>query len=283
MNMYFASIPVSVERAPDGSPSEISIALPSGRLKGTVTDALGKAIEADVQVLREQQLIAAAASNADGEFDIVGLPAEEVSVRASAVEGDSPLQSVTIRDEAESTVALVIAADMRIRGHLQLRSGRPVSGAFIRYSSPSILDVRETTAGVSGDFTLSVPSSLPFVDLVILAAGAPATIGRTHNLRRGEVVDLVLDEQGAAVNILLGGTPSWPFVGRQGVLVSLASLFPPRAGGPPPGLSREGYETSVAPGLYHFCPTAALSSTCKEVLLAPLTHTVVDFSKPAAP
>lgn len=279
--MYYAGVPVEVKRTGDGSPVVVDIDLPVGRLRGTVTDRLGKGVEADVQVWQDTRLLVAAASDAAGKFEIVGLPLEEVAVRAVADAGQSPLLRTTVREENISAVDLVIAKDNRVRGHVQTRSGRAASGALIRYTSPLFLEQRETTAGASGEFTLSLPASVPYVDLVIMAAGVPSTILRIESPRRDDFLQIALEEESAVLKVLLGGTPSWPYVGRQGALVALPALFPPRVAGPPPGLSRDGFETNVAPGLYHLCPTAALNDACQQVLLAPYAHTVVDFSKPA--
>jgi hypothetical protein len=277
--MYFSAIPVEVARTRDGSPTTVDIELPSGGVRGTVKDRLGNGVVADVFIWRDQIPIADVLSDTNGAFEIVGLEAGDVFVGATVRAGDSLLVPAKITSGGFAKVDLTIAS-VKIGGAVRTKSGRPVSGALIRYDNPLILDRRETTTGPSGEFQISLPGEVPFLDLVILAGGRATTIERAPVSQQDKFVEITLEDGSGVLNVLLGGTPWFPSIGRGGALVSLARLFPPTAGGQlPEGFSSSGYTATLSPGTYYVCPGNAMSPLCKEVLVAPFTESTVDFSK----
>src|SRR5262249_43762827 len=142
--------------------------------------------------------------------------AGDVLVGAEARIGESLLVPAKVTADGFAKVQLTIARQVKIGGVVRTRSGRPISGALICYTNPVILESRETTSGPSGEFQVSLPGEVPFLDLVILAGGLATTIEKAHVPRQDAFIEVTLEDGGGVLNVLLGGTPSWPFIGRDG-------------------------------------------------------------------
>lgn len=146
------SLPVALRAGDAAHVGDVRLAL-GATLAGRVVDAAGRPVEgARVQVDGERHVV----SEADGVFEVTGLPAGETTLVASAAGGlpSEPLRCVVTGPAAGAVrgVELRLRGAPRLRGRVLGPDGRPVAGA--RVARLGDLDAAIAT-GADGAFELA--------------------------------------------------------------------------------------------------------------------------------
>ncbi len=221
-------------------------------------------------------MVASTAAFGEDGFEIEALADGAYTIQAMAREGESDRVPVELSQGRSRSVTLTIRSRVSVEGRVVTSDGRPVAGAVIRYGeSPETF--RETLAGIDGDFQFSVRPGT--IAIAVLVPGLPIHLGTRQIRSEGDEPPLILTmaDAEASLHLLLGPSPPWPLVSRDGVsFFPVPTLFLPRGAAPPRELdSRGGYRLVVEPGLYLVCPFPSMSGDCLRASLGPGSEVTV--------
>lgn len=268
----------SIEAANEGA-ARVDIVLPGGLLEGMVVDVLGKPSQAQVLLTRDGQVEAIDATSADGHFNLVGVDKGAAVVTAIGEDATSGPVAVFVEESQNELVRLVLHGTRHIDGRIVTAGGLPVAGVLLRYTTPAMIDTKETVSGPSGEFRLAVPGPGDFVTVVALSPGMPTKEKSFPTTESGGMVELPMGGASATLVVALPGVPPWPFITTDGYgFVGLRFLNPPVSGGGTlfGNLGSDGFEYVVEPGRYIICPEETVSRACGAVFLSPGERAVVD-------
>ncbi|HET9767465.1 MAG TPA: carboxypeptidase-like regulatory domain-containing protein [Thermoanaerobaculia bacterium] len=178
-------LPVDVRKPTAGGPAEVAIAIPDTTIHGVVTDVAGKPVEgAQVRLLGFDRPTGTVgvASDAAGEFAILGHPPGSYSIEARDSTRSSELIQIVI---AEKTIPpkleLVLVERRQLTGKVVARSG-PVAGAFV-LGFPAKADgalatmlVPQDRTELDGSFELELPPQTIRVRVVVTIPGHPLAV-----------------------------------------------------------------------------------------------------------
>lgn len=144
--------------------------------------------------------------DAVGHFAFHGLTEGAVRVYAWASEAQSPHQQVTIREDDEVEVELILERQLAFQGRI-MGEGRPIPGAIVMarpVESPLTLIPNETTDG-AGVFEILLPADTRAVYLDISAPGR--TLGAFRvSVQEGRVATIELPAEGGG--LVVRGLPT---------------------------------------------------------------------------
>jgi hypothetical protein len=272
------ALPIEIKR-PDAGEAEIEIELPGGRLQGTVVAADGTPVAgAGVLVHRGalRNVDGSAITGEDGTFAFVGLHEGQVSVAARSRAGSSDVVPHEIRESGTDPLKLVLRPQRLVDGRVVDRGGAPLAGAIVRYFGAGILGKQETVTGPTGAFSLDVPGSTRRVDLAVLVPGQPIRLVPAVIDDDPRPIEVVVGGPGGNLRVQLGAAPPWPFIGRDGMLLSLRFLLFPQGLGPAFG-DPEALTFALEAGPYMVCPDPVLTDRCKTVYVGPGQAAAVDL------
>lgn len=265
---------IEIRRSATQAWARADITLPSGRIRGTVVNGLGKPVpDAQVLVMRGDAVAANAGNQPDGSFHIFGLDEGDVILIANDEHRESaPLHYRVSEDPAETR--LMLEESIEVRGRVITERGQPVPGAVVRYVV-GVDGVRESVTGPSGDFRMRAPTGAP-ANLAVLAPGFPVTL---HRFVAGDAIPVIrLSSVPALVVIRLRGAPPWPYLVVNGAAMPLYALFRTRVPGQPPAeATQDGFLLEVDPGQYAVCSSAS-AVRCIAKVLPPAARITIDAS-----
>ncbi|HEX7153572.1 MAG TPA: carboxypeptidase-like regulatory domain-containing protein [Thermoanaerobaculia bacterium] len=265
-------IPKVEVRLRDGASAvRLDLELPGGRIEGLTVDRHDRPVpNANIMITRAEQLVGAAATDADGRFRIDGLEPGPVAIRAWTDEIDGPTVRHEVSEHVTETLKLVLHERTRLEGTLVRANGTPVAGAMIR----GIVAGRpvQGVTGPSGIFRLELPAGATSIDATILAPGLPAHIIRLMAGGRDEVV---VRTSHAAGSLYLQRPSRTPMVRRGSAAVPLFLLFAPHGtAGPPREFDGDGFRLTLEPGDYTVCADGT-QTRCVPVSVVPGGEAVV--------
>ena len=211
--LVIALKPLTIQPQPGKREVELLIEIPDTRLEGIVVNANGEPAP-EAQILLFNSDFAPNSeifTDANGEFEISGLPEGEVDLLAQWKDQSSDFNRISLSEDLlVPRLRLVLRKDVRYAGQLVAADGLPLPGANIvawpvtasPYSSLS----RTVTTDIDGSFVLNLPET-PQVDLLIQAQGLPRKF-RREQIDLDEPMIIVLDDQE-------GGTLSFDFSERS--------------------------------------------------------------------
>jgi hypothetical protein len=181
--------PVDIRR-PDGKQvADVEVAIPDTKLPGEVVDELGRAVpEAIVETTSFQDAKGRPRrpsrfrSDAEGKFEIRGLPTGPTAVQARLDERASDWAQVALPEGREGPyLKLVLRRDAELRGRLLSANG-PVPGAvvsaFPEMSAQPVGEGVEDVTGPDGSFMLRLPAGSPAATLLVMAPGFALRMAR---------------------------------------------------------------------------------------------------------
>ena len=262
--------PVEIVLPADRPPSELTIILPGGRVRGTVVDASDQAVPAAVHVVRRGRPVAQQITTDDGEFDLIGIAAGTYTIDASGEHGATrqPVPIEVAEDDA-TELKLVLEPYREIQGEVLTPAGLPASGTVVRLSFDAQTWAQQVT-DVRGRFRHRAPGFASDVWLVTNSHQYPSVINR-WTLRGSEGLTIHLRAAGGILRII--GSP-WPVVRAHDVAAPAGILlFPPPRGRFDGGLY-------LATGSYVVCPQREALEHCRTVTVLPNEEVTVDFRTP---
>lgn len=263
-------IPVEIERS-DAGEAEMDIELPGGRLRGAVVAADGQPIAGAVVIAHRgalQDVEGTAITGEDGTFALLGLAAGRVSVAARSRAGSSDVVPHEIRESGTDALELVLRPRRLVDGRVVDRGGAPLAGAIVRYFAEGLLGKQEAVTGPSGAFSLDLPASATRVDLALLVPGLPIRLVPALIDDDLRPIEVVVGGPGGSLRVEVQLLPPWPFIGRDGMLLSLRFLLFPQGLGPAFG-DPEAFTFALEAGPYTLCPDPVLSDRCMSVHVGP--------------
>jgi hypothetical protein len=182
-NATVASVEVRVP--PGKSRTWVEIDLAATRLRGTVVDLAGQP-QRGFTVLANSVGEAAsslAQSGSDGTFEINDLPVGEYAVMARSSRLQSRRTTVSLTEDAETTVQLVIEEGNRIRGIVTSAwgavAGAGVAGFPVGAVQPGVTTGKlVVTTDQAGSFEITLPPGAQAADLLILPPGLAGVLVR---------------------------------------------------------------------------------------------------------
>lgn len=256
---------VEVRRDPESGVAELEIDLPATSISGMVVDESGHPVPgAQIEVRRKGRYDAGGTSDEAGTFEVFGVDAGEVVVRASTDNAESALVPATVAENDDVAVSLVVRRRTLVLGTVVRRGGRTIAGALIRYLGPTG-QILEQTTGPSGEFELQVSALTKALDVVVLAPGLPVKI-TTIPVQPQGVQIMVEDVRGTLAIVFGDESTRLPTVARGGQGFPLLMLVAPRAAGPPREWTDDGMIFDLEPGNYTVCVPPA---PCQNVTIVP--------------
>ena len=226
--------PVVVEQRPGKTYAEVDIAISNTVISGTVVEAELPVPRALVTVLRggdrlEKELFTTA--DDDGRFELNGLRAGQLQVRAAAGRLTSDWRFLSLEDGDEITdLELELAGTKEIRGRVSAQ-GSGVPGVrivgFPSASSRRVLPVGGAT-GADGAFGVKVPRDVERVDLAVLAPGHEAMLALAQRAAGSDgwpLVDVQLRGEGGTVVLQTGNSSFEGSVSYGGATIPLRTFL----------------------------------------------------------
>jgi hypothetical protein len=263
---------VDIRRRDDG-PTEVDLTLPDTRITGVVVNESGKPVRATVRVHDSRKLIIASGSSGDdGRFEFVALDEGEVRLSARSVRDgvESSLVPVSVTEDLDKEITIVVRPQVTVKGWLVTPTGRPVAGAFVRWMIPHRDAYYEEVSGPSGQFQISLPDDAGVLDLVILPPAMPVkvlSIPIQRDMERN--VEVVVGGPAGVLELEMENDPPFPMIQRYGRAVSVSMLrYPLNWTSPPRDRRPWGMVLELEAGDYSICSDRH-SSRCARVQLAP--------------
>lgn len=278
---------VEVVRAKGDTWAEVAIELPATHLVGEVLDSDRQPVAgALVRAYGRARPLAEIFTRGDGSFEIHGLPAGEIQVRAEARGNlESALMKVEVgADEEPSPLELIVREQRALRGRVVL-NGRPLAGASVHYQVPGAPLAQTLHANPQGMFRLWLPAWVETLDVVVLSPGLPTKLARIQVPTAGaDLPPLELQTVSGELAIRLPSDSPSLYIRGEGSFVPIWSLFL--------GVDRgrlRGFDESTGilhlplePGSYTICPSPEESRRCEGGYLAPGGSLMLDFHRGAS-
>lgn len=168
--------PVEIRKLPGQSHARVDIRVPDTRLRGSVVDEKGQAVpQADLLFMAPRKLPSKVATDAEGKFDVRGLPAGSLFVHAVKDEKESDWLEARVEEERETPeLRLILRSRQPIQGRVYSSLG-PVPGAQVSAMAPpdqtTAASADQAVTGPAGEFTVKLPAGIQAVHLSVLAPG----------------------------------------------------------------------------------------------------------------
>lgn len=167
---------IEVQKLPGAEHAKVEVRIPNTKVRGRVVDERGQPVaQASILMASFGRPGSKAESDSEGNFEVRGLPAGDIVLRAEKGEGESEWQQAHLAEDQESPeLRLVLLARVAIHGQV-LSSHGPVPGAQILATAelgPARAASGDTAvSGASGEFKLRLPASTHMMHLSVLAPG----------------------------------------------------------------------------------------------------------------
>ena len=200
-----AIVAVDVRKRPGKSYAEVEVVFPDTRIHGHVTDTAGKKI-ADAVISYfsvSTKAMGTVRSDAEGSFEILGVPPGPVNLNAKKEALQSPGIIISVEDSiAGPPLELVLHEQVEIEG-LVVASGSPLAGARIvawpDFGSTSLASLFSQTSSPDGGFLFEVPSFVPQLTVFAEARGIRRLL--RHPVRSSERLIIEMDVQGGELAV----------------------------------------------------------------------------------
>jgi hypothetical protein len=238
------------------------VELPDTRVFGHVVDAQGRPVKRAMLLAASESLRQITQADADGKFDLRGLPPGSLALFAKEISKDSAGQSertlLSLGEDGEiGPVELRLRAMKRVEGVVSSSRG-PVAGALVRARArPPAVGEGQATTGPDGAFSLEIPDNVVSVEAAVSAPGYGI---QAFPLAAGEkALSLTLSETAGDIVIALPDTAELQRENRQVTLFQNGMEIPmtllqggsSAASADGPALRFAG----LAPGSYSACLT----------------------------
>ncbi|HEV7765124.1 MAG TPA: carboxypeptidase-like regulatory domain-containing protein [Thermoanaerobaculia bacterium] len=129
----------------------------------------------------------------DGSFELSGLDPGGYRLQAEERGGESEIVDIEIKEADQSAIQLVVREFRRIAGRV-VAGTRPINGAEVNGTPRgiAIISGSEARTDVSGEFSLRLPPSAQFYDLIVTADGFPATMRRMTVSKEPLLIDVAV-------------------------------------------------------------------------------------------
>lgn len=271
--------PVVIRRRDGMDAASLELTLPGGRISGSVVDENGAPVRAGIRIAESGSgsRVANFLTDNEGKFDVIGIAAGSMTIRAESDDADSGAVPVTVTDGDAASVRLVVARRRQLRGVVVTASGEPLAGATVRALTHPAEPLQEVFTGPSGQFVLKLARGTAAVDLVVHTPGFPLKLV-TLPLRDG-VARIAIGRSASKLLVRFGSAPPWPFIRRDdSAFFPLSVLSFPRI----PSRRTGGVGVEVEPGRYTICPRPAASQQCIVRTIAPGEGAIVDAGEASA-
>ncbi|HKR65132.1 MAG TPA: carboxypeptidase regulatory-like domain-containing protein [Thermoanaerobaculia bacterium] len=261
---------VSIDR--DDAVAEVDVALPDTRLAGKVVSADGTPIAATLKLYDEKSnYIAGTKSNAEGEFQFVGLEPAAVQLIAESIghRASSGLVPFTVEKDSGDDVTVVLRSQTRFKGRLVTPSGLPVAGAIVRWLRPGMHGVsKEEVSNPNGVFTIIVPQGTPSLDLIILPPAMPAKVVTVA--LDAESKEIIVGGPAGVLEVEMNREEPLPWLRRGDSVFGIALLqYPFNWESSPRDWRPWGMSIELETGEYAVCRDRDGSSHCVRKFIAP--------------
>jgi len=259
--------------------ARVDVVFPGGVVSGRVVDEAGKPARSAIRLRPKNGSMTYARSGEDGTFELVGVDPGPATIEASWKSESSGLLPITIGRDAAEEVTLTLRRKRVITGWVLAPSGTPVAGAVVHIVRAMSLE--EAVSGPAGDFNLSVPRGVAFVDIAISAAGYPVKLIQLPISEEMETDPRFVLGTSGGVLLAKVGTRPWPWIRFRGGFMPLTALLTGTLGGASLNpVRRGGFEFVLEPGTYTLCPTREASARCVQQEVRPSAEVVVDVGGP---
>lgn len=168
---------------PDGQEvARIEIKLHDTRLTGQVVDENGPVEDAVVMAIRsgkKRRREAIVASDANGEFELLGPEPGTIKVQAQKRERSTALHEVEIVEGQETTLLLTLEGHVSLSGYVRF-AGMPFAGArIVAFPRGAESTAEQAVSEVDGFFELRLPASAVAADVLVIPPGFDMQIFRT--------------------------------------------------------------------------------------------------------
>lgn len=167
---------VEVRKLPGAADAKVDIRIPNTRVRGRVVDERGQPVaEASILLTSFGRPASAAESDSEGLFEVRGLPAGDLLLRAEKEESESEWQQARLEEDRDSP-EMRLVLQRRITVHGQVLSNRgPVPGAHVQamgeLGAARAASGDQAVSGAAGEFTLKLPAGTHRIYLSVLAPG----------------------------------------------------------------------------------------------------------------
>lgn len=195
-----AIVPVEIAKRPGKSYAELEIDFPDTRIHGDVADADGKKVAGAVisYFSHLTKAMGSVSSDAEGKFEILGVPPGPVNLNARKDALQSPGIILTVEEGSDDPPQrLVLHEQVEIEG-LVVQSGSPVAGtrivAWPDFASTSLASVFTQTSSPEGTFRFEVPGFVSQLTVFVEARGIQRLL--RHPVRSSERLIVETDVAG---------------------------------------------------------------------------------------
>jgi hypothetical protein len=260
-------------RRRDGGTARIDLELPGTSIDGTVVSESGDPVRAQIRALDSSgHIIATARTDEQGHLRLLGLDSEHpLRLTASAYSQGLASDAVPVAfdDDGHAEVTIVMRSLIKVRAWLVTPSGRPVAGAFIRWTAQPENVYREYVSGPSGEFEIVLPPDAGTLDLILLPPAMPVKLlsipvhpGMDPN------IEIVVGGPSGTLELTMSHLPPFPFIRREGRgMPAMQLVYPPNWMTAPRELRSWGLVITLEAGNYAVCSNTG--ANCKSVSLPP--------------
>ena len=258
-------------RRRDGGTARVDLELPGTSIDGTVVSESGDLVHAQVRALDANgRIITTARTDEQGHIRLLGLDSEHpLRLTARSGELSSSAVPVTFDDDGHAEVTIVMRSVIKVRAWLVTPAGRPVAGAFIRWTAAPENVYRELVSGPSGEFEVVLPPDAGSLELILLPPAMPVKL-LSIPVRPGmdPKVEIVVGGPSGTLELTMSHLPPFPFIRREGQgMPAMMLVYPPNWMTAPRELRPWGLVLTLEAGSYTVCSNTG--ANCKSVSLPP--------------
>ena len=223
--------PVEVRKLPGTRQARVELQIPDTRLQGRVVDEQGRPVGRAFLLLQPlRKLPSTAESDAEGAFEVRGLPPGPLFVHAEDGERESEwLQAHLKEDEDTPSLQLVVRTRMTVQGRVFSDRG-PVAGARVEamgeLSEAGAGSGDQTVTGPAGEFTLKLPAGTRMMTLSVLAPGN-ATRMMLVPLGTEPVLEIPVEPVGGTLVFDFGARTVQEFMASRAGILAHGGAFVP--------------------------------------------------------
>jgi len=189
------------------------------------------------------------------------LRAREAALRAGSIPAG-------VHDDETTELRLSVDPYRRVNGVVVAPTGLPASGATVRVSTDGGLTWTDSPADLEGKFEYVAPSGVAEIQMLFVTYAHPVAMLRVP----------ITDGANPPMTVML--RPSGGRIrvaGNRAYVIRGNTLAPMRMFDLPHELAVTRDGAYVEPGSYAICPDAVINKSCREVLVAPGTDTLVNL------
>ena len=245
---------------------DVVIELPGARIAGIVRDEQGNGVENAIVTISDEKtdglLWMQVFAGPGGVFQAGGLAGNTYKLSAESAAGESDLLEVTLPENGDHRIEIVLHPDQYLRGNVSSPYG-PVSGAEL-YIVPlqGTITNHFVYTKATGDFSWRLPPRTEIIDVAVSAPGFAHMFFRTQ-YQKGSKLRIPVTQAGGTLTIDVPesfrmSTATWVYLLREDARVHLGMAQ--RWGTPQAPSGKDRYTLEVPqmePGPYRLCATVA--------------------------